>query len=88
MCPIRPPWIIADFQQQQEQQKANKVLKTEQFSTLWPLGQDRNKEIKDFLNLVKVNPQRIQTMGRSESSTMRKMHSAKHLLKEISEISY
>jgi hypothetical protein len=33
MCFIRPPWIRVSFQQQQKQQKANKLMGTENFST-------------------------------------------------------
>jgi hypothetical protein len=43
--------VKAGFQQQLKQQKAYKLMETEQHSTEWKLSQDRNTEMKGFLEL-------------------------------------
>ena len=46
---IRPSQIKVGFQQQQKEQKASKLMETEKISTELALYQERNKEVKDFL---------------------------------------
>ena len=49
MHPIRTLRIKAGYKQKQKQQKPYKLMETGQISTEWKMSQDRNKEIKDFL---------------------------------------
>ena len=60
MHPIRSPWTKAGLQQQQKQQKAQINMEAEQCPI--QLGQERNKEIKDFLEFNK-NSKHTQTYG-------------------------
>lgn len=74
---IRLTWIKARFQQKYKQQKAYNLKETEQLSTEWWLGQERNKDIKDLLEL---NEKECTTypkpMEHSESSDKRKAYSS------------
>ena len=60
---IRPPKTKAAIQKQQKQQKAYILMKIEQLSTQWLLGQDRKKEIKDFLEFMNMKGTAYPTYG-------------------------
>lgn len=50
--PVRPPQIKVKYQQWQKHQKAYKLLEPEHLSNECKMGQNRNKEIKDFLEIT------------------------------------
>ena len=85
MHPIRSPWTKAHLQKQHNTKptftcKLNNTLLND---TLVKEG--IKKEIKDFLELMKMKPQHTQLMGHNESISKRETHSSECLQKETRE---